>query len=265
MPAADTMTMQKWPDTLNLAAKFYKRWVWHIFAFDSRITFEAKVVLMHLSSRLIGKMSHSISAAIKRRAGFAHQRLSDFFLQVRSTFCFSFWQLGLFTSILCRFQTNLQCKHSGKYKMRWIVVLVRPRMVERRERVIKWAGVHFCEAKKQDIVEMRAALVLLVMIVRLGDAQRRVIGDNQEQRISQVRNHKRPCIYFQKWRPMREDTALIWKILTTSKQTLTSEKRGFTDGPPPTSSLPARLLDLLQFIRWVHLLLIVMITIMTYS
>ena len=55
-----------------------------------------------------------------------------------------------------------------------------------------------CEAKKQDIVEMRAALVLLVMIVRLGDAQRRVIGDNQEQRISQVRNQKRPCIYFQK-------------------------------------------------------------------
>ena len=55
-----------------------------------------------------------------------------------------------------------------------------------------------CEAKKEDIVEMRAALVLLVMIVRLGGAQRRVIGDNQEQRISQVRNYKRPCIYFQK-------------------------------------------------------------------
>ena len=174
-------------------------------------------------------------------------RIRDFL----TFFAGSFHTLGLFTTILCRFQTNLQCKHSG---LRWIVVLVRPRMVERRERVIKWAGVHFCETKKQDIVEMRAALVLLVMIVRLGDAQRRVIGDNQEQRISQVRNYKRPCIYFQKSRPMREDTALIWNILTTSKQTLTSEKRGFTDGHPPTLSLPARLLDLLQSIRWVHLL-----------
>ena len=131
-------------------------------------------------------------------------RIRDFL----TFFAGSFHTLGLFTSILCRFQTNLQCKHSGKCKMRWIVVLVMPRMVERRERVIKWAGVNFCEVKKQDIVEMRAALVLLVMIVRLGDAQRRVIGDNQEQRISQVRNHKSPCIYFQKWRSMREDNYL---------------------------------------------------------
>ena len=309
MPAADTMTMQKWPDTLNLATKFYRRCVWHISAFDSRIIFEAKVVPRHINRRLIGKMSHSISAVVTfcvchqigkmshsisgvvtfcvcQQIGKMSHSISAavtfcvchqtqgwicasetfwLFLQVCSTLCFSSWQLGLFTSILCRFQTNLQCKHSGKYKMRWIVALVRSRMVERRERVIKWAGVHFCEAKKQDIVEMRAALVLLMMIVRLGDAQRRVIGDNQEQRISQVRNHKRPCIYFQKWRPMREDTALIWKIVTTSKQTLTSEKRGFTDGHPPTLSLPARLLDLLQFIRWVHLLLIEKVTIMICS
>ena len=169
MPAVDTMTMQKWPDTLNLATKFYRRCVWHIFAIDSRIIFKAKVVPRHLNRRLIGKMSHSISAAVtfcvchQTQGWICASETFWLFLQVRSTLCFSSWQLGLFTSILCRFQTNLQCKHSGKCKMRWIVVLVRPRMVERRERVIKWAGVHLCEAKKEDIVEMRAALVLLVI------------------------------------------------------------------------------------------------------
>ena len=64
MPAADTMTMQKWPDTLNLATKFYRRCVWHIFAIDSRIIFKAKVVPRHLNRRLIGKMSHSIFAVV---------------------------------------------------------------------------------------------------------------------------------------------------------------------------------------------------------
>ena len=119
MPAADTMTMQKWPDTLNLATKFYRRWGWHIFALDSRIISKAKVVPRHLNRRLIGKMSHSISAVVTfcvcHQIGKMPHSISAavtfcvchqtqgwicasetfwLFLQVRSTLCFSSWQLG---------------------------------------------------------------------------------------------------------------------------------------------------------------------------
>ena len=105
--------------TLLILQRNFTGGAFDIFAFDSRIMFEAKVVPRLLNRRFIGRMTHSISAAVTfcvcQQIGKMSHSISAavtfcvchqtqgwicasetfwLFLQVRSTLCFSSWQLG---------------------------------------------------------------------------------------------------------------------------------------------------------------------------
>ena len=96
-------------------------------------------------------------------------------------------------------------------------------------------------AQSRRTAAMRLILLSLLLFVIGVKAQRRVVGDISESRISQVASLNQENYYSSKHFTPR---------LPVKLANMTTEKRTATGGPPPTSFSPPRLSDRAPSTRW---------------